>query len=528
MTAPATAPVVIVGGGPVGLTTALELASHGIASTVLEPRVTLDHTRPRAKTVSVRSMEHFRRLHLADTIRERAPIPVAWSQRAAVRTAVNGVELASFEGVFGLVAERDDLFAETAQQITQPLLEQILRETAEASPLITLVVGATATAVEEQDDTVTVAFTDPTGARSSIRAEYVVGADGASSLTRQATGIQLDRGVSLPPNLSITFRSAALDELIDGPASLHYWIVRQGTQGVLIRLDTQGTWWGTVMGVRDPEHADSGEIIARLVGEPVNAVVLARDVWAARIAVADSYGTKRVFLVGDAAHLNPPWGGHGFNTGLGDAVNLGWKIAAVLQGWGGAELLASYEKERLPIARQTVGVAAANMRAIPPWLTEAFASNPTLRGTHGAALSEEVRRAKFSEFNSLGLVLGAGYADSPVIHSVDDAAPRFDPERYDPSARPGTRLPHRWLDDDRSLFDEVSGNGFTLLGDPASELARSFVAAAADRAVPLAVFDPESADGPVLVRSDGHIAWAGQGDGIDPGAVLDRARGALS
>src|SRR6202044_1253943 len=167
------------------------------------------------------------------------------------------------------------------------------------------------------------------------------------------------------------------------------------------RLDLAGTWWAILPGV-DAEYgtAHASELITGLVGAPVEHEMLASDPWLARMLVADSFRDRRVFLVGESAHVNPPYGGHGFNTSVGDAVNIAWKIAAVEQGWASPDLLASYEPERRGVVEQTVASAAANMRSLSRDLP---------------CDEQAIQAAKRSEFHSLGLVLGYSYAGSPVI-----------------------------------------------------------------------------------------------------------------
>jgi hypothetical protein len=274
-----------------------------------------------------------------------------------------------------------------------------------------------------------------------------------------------------------------------------------------------------------------------LVGEPVDVEVIATDPWVARMLLADSYARGRVLLVGDAAHLNPPWGGHGFNTCVGDAVNAGWKAAAVLQGWGGPDLLPSYEAERRPVAARTIADAGANDRA----LAHHFA-DPRLGedGPEAEVLRKETAEAlqvKDSEFHSLGLVLGYQYADSPIVSDDDGSGrPVDDPVHYTPSARPGCLLPHRWLTGGRSVYD-VLGRGFTLvvLADADVEAVQQ---EAVDRGIPLSVVRlgdddvppgtpalEESWVGPLLlVRPDQHVAWRG-GDPRAATAALVRACG---
>ena len=522
-------PVVIVGGGPVGLTLALELAWHGVASTVIESRQVIDPARPRAKTTNARSMEHYRRLGLARVIRDRAPLRSGWSQRAVFCTSLIGTEITSFDDVFAIRPERDDLFSEGGQQIAQPLLEQILREAVEASPLATLIVGGRVEGVDERPDGVVVSYRDTEGAVQRLHAAYAVGADGAGGITRQSVGIGMDRGVDLPLNVNITFTAPDLTATSTFGRAIHYWVINAETLGALIRLDETETWSATLTRIDDPEHADPHALLGRLVGFPVDAEVLSTDLWSARLAVADAYATDRVFLVGDAAHLNPPWGGHGFNTGLGDAVNLGWKLAATVQGWAGPGLLASYEPERRPIAEQTIAVAARNMTAIPDVVFETLRDDPALTGPKGLAVSRAVHDSKDSEFHSLGLVLGYAYPESPIVVGSGEKRGEVDPARTDsvgyvPSFDAGGRMPHRWLPDGRSVYDLLA-SGFTLFADPDTRVAADFVAAADLRGIPLTVATGMPGE-TLLVRSDGHIAWHDSGEAVRVDDILDTARGA--
>jgi hypothetical protein len=299
-------------------------------------------------------------------------------------------------------------------------------------------------------------------------------------------------------------------------------------------MDLEDQWWGILNGVSaEVGESDPLALIRGLVGAEIDAEVLGTDPWTARMLLADRYRGGRVFLAGDAAHLNPPWGGHGFNTGIGDAVNIGWKLAAVLKGWGGERLLESYEAERRPVAERTIREAAANMRVLAPEL-----SNPDLdvAGSVGEqarrAAAEIIRAAKDREFHSLGLVLGYSYDASPVI--VNDRAPPFpESQDYTPMARPGARLPHRWLPDGASLYDRL-GSGFTLLRLDADGDAAPFVEVAAACGAPLTVLDLRELalsgvyGAPLLlVRPDQHVAWRGASiDRPEAEAIFDQSRGA--
>ncbi len=516
-------PVLVVGGGPAGLAAAAELGRHGVRCVVIEPRVEVSHRRPRAKTTSIRTMEYLRRWGLADALRAAAPLPVAWSQRVTFCESLAGRRITDFDGAFGLTTVRDDRFAEPGQQVPQPVVEEVLRGHLRRRPGVDLRLGHAATDLTQDDTGVTVAVGGEAGSGYLIRARYVLGCDGVTGVTREAAGARYVGRADPRPNFNVVFRAPALDTHL-GPA-VQYWVVgagRSSTSGLIGRLDLAGTWWAILPGVEAAfGAAHASALITGLIGARVDHQVLATDPWTARMLVADRFADRRVFLVGESAHVNPPFGGHGFNTCVGDAVNVAWKIAAVEQGWAPPELLASYEPERRGVVEATVASAESNNRLLADVLPRDEAV---------------IQRAKRAEFHSLGLVLGYSYAGSPVVQpgavptvDVTSYTPSAEPgarlavdvTTYTPSAEPGARLPHHWRPDGSSLYDRL-GRGFTLVGP-----VRSHAGAAADLArrarrlrIPLTLTEVPAPypwhDEFLLVRPDQHIAWrAGDPAGID-------------
>jgi hypothetical protein len=350
-------------------------------------------------------------------------------------------------------------------------------------------------------------------------------------------GIALgDEGVLGYP-VSVFFKTDALWTRHDkGKTALNFMLDPGGVWATLIPLDGKELWRITLHGSKtytDPATIDAHDIIHRVVGTDFDYELLSVGNWTRREMVAPHYRYDRVFLAGDSAHQNTPTGGYGMNTGLGDAVDLGWKIAAMLDGWGGGALLESYEAERRPVAARNVAEATANFKR-RSYATSEGLSDATPEG-------EEIRRnlsAKIIDDNTNqhrghGIALGHVYENSPIC-VADKAGPTADTVAdYVPSSRPGARAPHAEFPDGRSILD-LFGHGFVLLRLGGTAMDTAPLAAAADRCgVPLTV---TTIDEPgiatlyetplVLVRPDGHVAWRGDTVPDDPVDLIERVRGA--
>jgi len=513
--------VVVAGGGPVGLAAAIELGRRGVSCLVIEPRTTVSHARPRCKTINVRSMEHLRRWGIADRLRDRAPLSPAWSQDVVFCTSLAGYELSRFTGVLGLVPD-GDRFPELGQQAPQYVLEELLRDVAGELPLVQLATGTRVTDVKQDEAEVRVTVSDEAGQRAIVSAAYLIGADGPKSMVRERIGSGYLGEHALRPNFGMVFRAAGLwPHVAHGPA-VHYWVVNPAAPALLGPIDTDGTWWIIAFGVdRETGEREARRLIDAAAGVPVEATVLSTDPWTARMQLVDRMRVGRVFLAGDAAHLNPPFGGHGLNTGLGDAVDLGWKLAAVLQGWGGPRLLDSYQTERRPVQEQVLREATANMAVTSTELLADNLGDDDAAGRQARqAASERIQQTKRQEFHALDLVLGITITDSPVIVRPQAPAKSF---------AAGTLLPHAWLGPGRSLYDEL-GEGFTLLRRGGNADGEGIEKAARIRSVPIKIVDEPAPDagGPALalIRPDRYLAWAGDREPADALALIDAVRGA--
>ncbi|TCK21469.1 FAD-dependent monooxygenase [Pseudonocardia endophytica] len=502
MTLPDRTEVLVAGGGPVGLAAAVELGSRGVDCVVVEPRPAVSHARPRCKTVNVRTMEHLRRWGIAEEFRSLAPLPVSWSSDVVFCTSLAGRELSRFTGVLGL--DPGDRSAEPGQQAPQYVLEELLRDVVAGLPTGRLVTGSVAGVAQDDHEARVSVVLD--GREQVVRADYVLGCDGPRSTVRDAIGSAYVGGIALRPNFGMVFRAPRLrDSVRHGPA-VQYWTVNADAPALMGPIDRDATWWIIAFGVEEADGRARGrEIIDAAAGVRTDAEILSTDPWTARMMLVDRARSGRVFLAGDAAHLNPPFGGHGLNTGVGDAVDLGWKLAAVLRGWGGPGLLDSYEAERRPVQDRVIREAESNMRTLSADLVvdDVDRDGPVGDAARRTA-HDRIQATKHAEFHALDLVLDVSYPDSPIVDGG------------------GARLQHRWLDDGRALHD-LLGPGFTLLtpGDPAP----SMVDAADAAGVPLAV-RRSPLDRYVLVRPDQHVAWQGDELPSDPHALLDRVRGA--
>ena len=535
--------VMVAGAGPVGLSLAIELGLRGVRCLVVERNDRVGYS-PRAKTTNVRTREHLRRFGIADALRDASPIARDYPFDVVFATRMTGPALARFANVSSGGPERNELHSENGQWVPQYTLEEVLRTRAAGMPGVQLQFQAELAGFDQDAGGVSAKVRDlRTGETSTRRCAYLVGADGARSTVREGIGAAMkgdERAVFR--NYSIIFRAPDLARRHAHGRAVMYWMVNRDMPGLLGPMDQHGLWFFMATKLpADPDPDQAIDIIRRGTGlHDLQIEIVRGDPWVARCLIADSYRDGRVFLAGDACHLHPPFGGFGMNMGVGDAVDLGWKLGAVLQGWGGAALLDSYEAERRPVHQRTMNEAAINYATVGNELARPGIEDD---GPAGDALRMEVGDAilasKGREFNTLGLVLGSNYHGSPTVVPDGTVPPPEHFMHYVPSASPGCLAPHLWLHDGSSLYDHF-GLGLTLLvtgagSAPPMTGAAPMAEAAARLGIPLAVV----ARGDerlerlyraryALVRPDQHVAWRGDALPADPAAVLAHVAGRVA
>ncbi len=525
--------VLIVGAGPVGLATAIELGQRGIPCLLVERNDRVGYA-PRAKTTNVRTREHFRRWGIARTLRDASPLGVSYPSNIVFCTRLGGHELARVENAMYCAPGRNPLYAEHAQWIPQYTVEEVMRAHAQTLPGVELRFGCALLGIAQDAGGVTARLRDVrSGEESTVRADYLVGADGARSTVREAIGAKLEGSYGLSRNYNVVFRAPGLDQAHRHGPAIMYWQVNPDCPSLVGPMDRGDKWFFMPTGVAPDfrlNPADAPDMIRRATGIDMPYEVLSTDEWVASRFLGDRYRDRRVFLAGDACHLHPPFGGYGMNMGVADGVDLGWKLAAVLQGWGGPALLESYETERRPVHGLVLDEAVANHALLGNqlWadgLEDATAQGEALRATVGA----RIQSAKVREFVTLGVVKGYSYDTSPVIVPDGSPAPGQDYINYVPTSRPGAIAPHAWLHDGSSLYDHF-GAGFTLLvRDAGCDAAQRAQAEARTAGVPLKVIAPAEAGVAAqypavatLIRPDQHVAWRGD---AWPAGLLARVTG---
>ena len=538
--------VLIVGGGPAGLVIAIELGRRGVPCVVFDlgkepPKF------PKANSTTSRTMAHFRRLGLAAEIRTLG-LPPDHPPDISYHTHFADYELARRHWPTWNEISADPRPADPRYPTSEPMhrgqqtrVEAVLRRRAAELTCIDLRFGWQVEEVAETDDGVSCkASPVDGGAEEFFEADYLVGSDAARSVVRRHLGIEYvghgseDREFLGGRMLATWLRMPKFYDLAPKRRSWQYWAMNPQRFGALIAIDGKGEF---VLHAQLPKGMVGTMEFARetveiAVGRKFEYEILGIAEWMAGfMLVAERYGSKRMFLAGDAAHLFTPAAGLGYNTSVDDASNLGWKLAAVCLGWGGPRLLESYGIERKPIAHRNTGFARGIAEYFRTIKMPAALETP---GPEGDAARKEfavwLNEVGEKEFDAPGIHFGVFYKDSPIVSHEPGPPPPDDPHWYVPHAKPGARAPHVWTADREALADHF-GQDFTLLNLAKADT-RAFEAAANARKVPLKVvtFDnPEfgklyEAD-LVLIRPDQHIAWRGRASNADAADIIARATG---
>lgn len=520
--------VIVVGGGPVGLGLAAALGKARIPCVVLERR-TEPSPIPKGQNLTARTVEHFARWDCAAELHAARVLPRGFP--------IGGIT--AYESLAGeywyAPAGREavsDFYSARQERLPQYVTESVLRSRVRTLDCVTGLFGWSATSVCLTGDGVRVAAReDASGARCQLEGAYVVGCDGARSMVRDEAGITCSGADFRQRMVLAVFRSQELDKTLKRfPPRTTYRVLHPELRGYwwfFGRVDAAGTWFfhAPVPGDATAADFDVQALIERAAGSPAACDFQHVGFWDLRVDIADTYRRGRAFIAGDAAHSHPPYGAYGLNTGLEDAVNLGWKLAAVLDGWGGPELLGTYTQERRPIFVETGNA-----------ITEGISNDRAFLARHSP-------RRDRREFEDAWSRLTAGdtappsyephYEGSPIVWGPPGAACSVH-GNHTFEARAGHHLAPAQLSSGRDVFAEL-GPGYTMIaltGDPRSVV--PFEAAARRLRMPLRVLTDTYAGRRtayqrrlILVRPDQYVAWTGDDAPADPVDLLLRVAGGL-
>lgn len=537
-------PILVVGGGSVGLCLSAELGWRGVNCLVIEERVEVN-PHPRANSIASRTMEYCRRWGVASKVMQ-CGIPPDFPLDYYWITSFHGhslhkLSLPSYNSWEEVRKKGGAMRAELTwspylKMITgQNEFEEVVRDYVATRSSVDLRLGWRFVDFKQQADHVRATIERVSdGKRCVVIAKYLVACDGGKSAIRQKLGIGLTGESDIANFVSIYFRAPNLVSCHKfGPAAI-YFPLHKDYMGFFLNWGTGKRWTYHVNLKPDQnwEDVDPIKAITGVLGCETDIEILSVQPWTAHALVADQYRHGRVFLAGDAAHLFTPTGGFGMNTGVSDAVDLAWKLQAMLDGWGGEELLDSYRAERHPVGVRNTKEAMINfkeMRSVMGFGDEMDEESPA--GDERRTSIKKLLVGQEKLLASFGVVLGYRYNDSPIVIPDGTPEPPDDARFYAPTARPGHRAPHVWLDDKTALMD-LFKPGFNLLCFAGEDgMSKALVERAQARSIPLTILSIDNEESRtlyarrfVLVRPDLMVAWRGDEIG-DADGLLDKVTG---
>lgn len=460
--------VIIVGGGPTGVALAIELGLNNINTLILEKHAT-PLLSPRAQSLNARSMEFFRRWKLAKDLKAKQLLPADFPIRGVWCSKLNGKTYAVSSSNEQL---NDEISPELGVRIPLWLTEEVLRDRLNNLPTVSLLKSYPVIDVNLNKNNVSVFAKNDSNEIKEFQAQYVVACDGANSITRKKIEIEFEVLAPKQRVINIMFESYELEKRITVDKGFLFYLLESSNTGAIGPVDlSRGLWYAQVRdnGVAQTiEEVDLGSLLDSMAGFVFNKKIVQAHFWNMHIQLAKHFSkNNRVFLVGDSAHAFVPTGGFGLNTGLGDAVNLGWKLAAVIKHKANPILLETYEHERRPVCLNNLKAAQKNADDMmnlrkkhnPNQDPEGFAKA-------NAALAKQ-------HTYSLGATMGYAYFDSELTLLQEEQSTRpMDQSIYQPTTAPGYFLPHCWIEKQKSVYDVLSATSWTLIISGDNAMAR--------------------------------------------------------
>jgi 2-polyprenyl-6-methoxyphenol hydroxylase-like FAD-dependent oxidoreductase len=524
--------VLIVGGGPVGLTLAIDLGQQGVECLLIDKRPQSSFL-PKMEWCHARTMEHFRRLGIADAVRN-VGYPVNLPLDAFLVTSLAEPAIAQLRTPSVVEARKQSEQAndgrwpaEPYQIVSQYALEPLLKSVAENVRGVAVRFGCELLSFEEQEDKIVARVRDLDGREETIMSQYLVGCDGGSSTVRTGLGFRFEGQANLGEQKQALFHCEELFDRIATGKGAHYY--RADDQWTF--LITQGDTRHFSLHAMIDDASAMPTLFESIVGMPISYETLYVGNWTMRRLLSNRYASKSVFLAGDSAHLVTPNSALGMNTGIGDAIDLAWKLVGTLRGWGGRGLLSTYEVERRPVGERNMKASQRAFEARRVWrdlcVTECSAvmksNDQEARNRLGRVWLDEHRKGASTSL--AGIILGYRYLKSPIIsyESDDDGA---DQASYDyiPTTRPGARIPHLWLKDGSAVQDHFRGGYVLITCAPYTAGLEKLGEAFLSLHCPFHVLDVSDVPHArevyerdyVLLRPDLHVAWRGNGAPADP------------